>query len=172
MNTLNVNDDVVADVLSEAPKRRTRQFKGRVDMPDIPPEEIEAAIDGKPALRVGLFGTNIEDLPEEDRFMLLDAEDWPQIKAISPWWTLASGKGGQFVARGGADMGRLARQSSDSNPNVSLARLIMGANKTQRVVCNNPLDLRKASLALVDSRAEVGAVYRTVAEFAANLNRD
>ena len=171
MKTPIVNDETVADDLPEAPGKRARRNFGRGEMPDRPPMVVEVTLAGKPALKVELFGRIADRLPEEDRFMMVDAEDWPRIEALSPWWALVSSGGGSpFVGRGTANMARVAKQSEKSHPNATLARVVLKASKAQRVVCGNPLDLRKASLALVDSHGEVGAFYRSVREFTALLN--
>jgi hypothetical protein len=42
--------------LAELPQHRTRRFKGRQEVPERDPDVIEDTINGKPVVRVELFG--------------------------------------------------------------------------------------------------------------------
>jgi hypothetical protein len=138
------------------PTKRTRRSLGRGEPPDRRPEVIEGEEFGKAFVRVEVFGRITEqELTKEHRFMTLDAEDWPRVRELTPWWSITT-DGDRFfsIARGKTDLAGFAKQSDDSRPNLLLSRFIMGAVTGQivRTPPGNPLDLRKANLELVEDK--------------------
>jgi len=137
------------------PKKGTRRSLGRGEPPDKRPKVIKGEEFGKAFVRVEVFGRIAEqELTKEQRFMTLDAEDWPRVSARQEWWALVENGGYRSIASGKSKLAVLAKQSEDSHPNLTLSRFIMGATPRQivRTPPGNPLDLRKANLELVEDK--------------------
>ena len=153
---------------AEAP---TRQFKGRQEEPERGPEVIYGTFEGKPIVRVELFGVNAKCIPEAHRYMVLDAEDWPRIAAVSLWWGLVDdGNGNLFVAKGGRTVEALAKQAESTHARAILRRLILRADKAHQVIPldGDPRNLMKSNLHLCPNN-EVAAFRATAKAFEQGL---
>lgn len=152
VNTLQASGEPNAE-----PKKRTRQSRGRHLPPDRPPVVIEKMLAGELAVEVEMFGSIASRIsPNASLFMVMDAEDWPRVSARQEWWALVANGSGYCIASGKGKLAGLVDQADETRPLVLLSRFIMRAKTGQivRTPPGNPLDLRKASLELVDGHAE------------------
>jgi hypothetical protein len=127
--------------VTEAPKRTRKTHKRGSTLGEAVARELP---DG--SLSVSLFGSRAAG-----RSMTVDADVWAEIagRFTARWVVNDDGNGNEYIRSGVRHIGDVALQPGE-RPTATLARIILGARRGEKVIYTNDdhLDLRLSNLSL------------------------